>query len=171
MGKPSGGGRIWLGAADAFAGPSAGGRLNQAQHVLVLVVVVASGDQRLQTADRSRTHALGDLRQQRLFGLMQRGSDDLGDPIRGGRLDQLRSATRGSRCGGAAPCGWRTRTTQARRLARALGGRGAPRRHRAARGQRAGNDRARAGTSAAPRTPAASRRTCCAADPARRRPA
>jgi hypothetical protein len=47
-----------------------------------------------QAADRGTIHALGDQRQLRLLGLMERGSDDLGDPIRGRRLDQLGSAAR-----------------------------------------------------------------------------
>jgi hypothetical protein len=41
------------------------------QYVLVLVVV-ADGDQRLQARDDDRVQALRDQREQRLLGLMQR---------------------------------------------------------------------------------------------------
>jgi hypothetical protein len=67
-------------------------RLDQGQHVRTVVVIVADGDQRLETLDRGRIDACCDQPKQRLLGAMQRRPRDLAHAIGGRRLDQLCAA-------------------------------------------------------------------------------
>jgi hypothetical protein len=51
--------------------------------------MIADSDQRLQPRDDNRVQTVGDQREQRLLGLMQRRTRNIAHTLRGWRLDQL----------------------------------------------------------------------------------